>query len=54
MAAGKEVIYMVTYLDDKRRKHITFVEGLSAVRFLQDRFDSVKYEATIKYRRAIV
>ena len=40
----KEVTYMVTYLDDYKRKHITFVRGFSAVRFLEARFDNVFFE----------
>ena len=42
----KEVTYMVTYLDDYKRKHITFVKGFSAVRFLEMRFDNVFFERT--------
>ena len=45
------VIYMVEYLDDVNQKHITFVEGFSAVRFLEDRFGWVHYEVTEDYVR---
>ena len=40
----KKIIYMVTYSDDKGQKHITFVEGFSAVRFLEERFYNIEYE----------
>lgn len=42
----KEVFYQVTYVDDFHRKHITFVKGFSAVRFLMERFDNVEFEMT--------
>ena len=42
----EEVVYIVTYLDDENKKHITFVKGFSAVRFLEDRFDNVYFEKT--------
>ena len=45
------VIYMVEYLDDVNQKHMTFVEGFSAVRFLEDRFGWVYYEVTENYVR---
>jgi hypothetical protein len=45
----KEIIYMVQYTDDDNRKHITFVKGFSAVRFLEDRFGTVHFERTYKY-----
>jgi hypothetical protein len=48
---GKDIIYMVTYVDDEYRKHLTFVRGFSAVRFLIDRFDNVHFEVTEKYAR---
>jgi len=38
------VIYMVTYRDDFRRKHITFVRHYSEVKFLKDRFNTVEWE----------
>ena len=47
----KEVVYMVTYQDDCNQKHISFVKGFSAVRFLEDRFGLVEYEVTEKYVR---
>lgn len=40
----KEMVYMVTYLDDTNKKHLTFVKGFSAVKFLEDRFSSVYFE----------
>ena len=45
----KEVVYMVTYVDDEKRKHMTFVKGFSAVKFLMDRFDQVYFEVTNDY-----
>ena len=47
------VIYMVEYLDDVNQKHITFVKGFSAVRFLEDRFGWIgfHYEVTENYVR---
>lgn len=42
----REVVYMVTYQDDRNQKHIAFVKGFSAVRFLEDRFGYVEYEIT--------
>lgn len=47
----KKIVYMVTYIDDEHRKHITFVEGFNAVRFLEDRFDTVWFEKTENYAR---
>ena len=47
----KKVVYMVTYKDDQHRTHLTFVEGFSAVRFLEDRFDNVYFEPTDTYPR---
>ena len=54
MMKSKDVVYMVTYRDDKKTKHITFVKGFSEVRFLEDRFGHIDYEPTIKYRRSVV
>ncbi len=42
----KEIMYMVSYRDDNKCKHITFVRGLSEVRFLEDRFGKIHYEVT--------
>ena len=47
----KTAVYMVTYKDDQHRTHLTFVEGFSAVRFLEDRFDDVYFEPTDTYPR---
>ena len=47
----REVVYMVTYQDDRNQKHITFVKGFSAVRFLEDRFGRIHYEITENYVR---
>ena len=38
------VIYMGTYYDDNGQKHISFVEGFSAVKFLEERFYTITYE----------
>ena len=54
MMKSKEVVYMVTYRDDNKTKHITFVKGFSEVRFLEDRFGYIDYEPTIKYVRPAV
>ena len=51
MKNTKKVVYMVTYFDDNRKQHITFVEGFSAVRFLEDRFNDVYFEKTETYLR---
>ena len=51
MKKTKEVVYMVTYLDDDNRKHITFVRGFSAVKFLENRFERVYFERTENYVR---
>lgn len=45
---GKEVVYMVQYVDDDKRKHITFVKGFSAVKILEDRFGTIYFEKTEK------
>ncbi len=47
----KKAVYMVTYKDDFHKTHITFVEGFSAVKFLEDRFDNVYFEPTDTYPR---
>ncbi len=44
----KEVVFMVSYEDDNKRKHITFVKGFSAVKFLEDRFDKISFTVTEK------
>ena len=44
MFKTKDVVYMVTYVDDVNRKHMTFVKGFSAVKFLIERFDDVYFE----------
>ncbi len=46
--------YMVTYFDDKNKKHITFVKNLTAVKFIQDRFGKVLFEPTGNFCQAIV
>ena len=51
MKNTKKVVYMVTYFDDNRKQHITFVEGFSAVRLLEDRFNNVYFEKTETYLR---
>lgn len=45
----REVVYMVTYQDDRNQKHLAFVKGFSAVRFLEDRFGYVEYEVTERF-----
>ncbi len=45
----KRVVYMVTYKDDQHKTHITMVEGFSAVKFLEDRFDNVYFEKIENY-----
>ena len=42
----EEVVYIVTYFDDDNKKHMTFVKGFSAVRFLEDRFGNIFFEKT--------
>ena len=46
MKDKKEIVYMVTYKDDEKRQHLTFVKGFSAVKFLNDRFCGVYFEKT--------
>lgn len=43
-----KVTYMVIYKDDNKQKHITFVTGYSQVKFIEDRFGEVTFEATEK------
>ena len=45
----REVIYVVTYLDDRNQKHLITVKGFSAVRFLEERYGRVFYEVTENY-----
>ena len=45
----KKTVYAVTYRDDNGKKHLTFVEGYSSVRFIQDRFYNVTFESTVTY-----
>lgn len=46
-----EVIYVVTYIDDRNKKHLITVKGFSQVRFLEERFGRVHYEVTENYVR---
>ena len=46
-----EVIYVVTYVDDRNRKHLITVKGFSQVRFLEERFGRIHYEVTENYVR---
>ena len=48
---NREVIYVVTYMDDKNRKHLITVKGFSQVRFLEERFGRIHYEITENYVR---
>ena len=48
---NKNVVYMVTYNDDNKQQHLTFVQGFSAVKFLEDRYDRVNFEVTDNYVR---
>ena len=45
----KKIVYMVTYVDDKHKTHITFVQGYSAIRMLEERFNNVYFESTDVY-----
>ena len=51
MKDNKVVIYMVTYQDDNKKNHLTFVKGFSSVRFIEDRFENVHFEITHNYFR---
>ena len=53
MKTTNKVIYMVTYFDDEKQKHMAFVKGFSAVKFLEDRFGWIgfHYEVTENYVR---
>ena len=44
MEAVKKVVYLVTYLDDFKQKHMTFVTSFSEIRFIEERFYNVDYE----------
>lgn len=46
-----EVIYVVTYVDDRNKKHLITVKGFSQVRFLEERFGRIHYEVTENYVR---
>ena len=48
---NREVIYVVTYMDDRNRKHLITVKGFSQVRFLEERFGRIHYEVTENYVR---
>ena len=48
---NREVIYVVTYLDDRNQKHLITVKGFSSVRFLEERYGKVFYEVTENYVR---
>lgn len=54
MKNNKEVVYMVIYFDDAKRKHMTFVKGFSAVKFLEERFGKIYFEQTETYLRVSV
>lgn len=49
MENAKMVVFMVTYQDDNHKKHITFVQKYSEVKFLKDRFGDIKFELTDFY-----
>lgn len=44
-----KTIYMVTYTDSRHKMHMTFVEGFSAVKCLEERFSNVYFEVTNYY-----
>ncbi len=46
MEKVKEVVYMVIYFDDAKQKHMAFVKGFSAVKFLEERFGDIYFEQT--------
>ena len=46
---NNDTIYMVSYKDDEKRKHITFVKGFSQVKFLEDRFGEISFEPTNRH-----
>ena len=48
MSKEKKHVYMVSYIDDRKQKHITFVKGFSEVKFLEDRFEKVNFTSTSK------
>lgn len=54
MEKNKEVVYMVIYFDDAKRKHMAFVKGFSAVKFLEERFGNIHFEQTETYLRVSV
>ena len=47
----REVIYIVSYRDDRNQKHLATVKGFSAVRVLEERYGNVYFEKTEFYKR---
>ena len=41
-------MFIVKYVDDFKRIHLTVARNLEELRFLQDRFETVAYEAVEK------
>lgn len=49
---NRENGFIVNYTDDFNVKHITFVRGMSDVKFLKDRYDSpINYEPVKYYQQ---
>ena len=49
MENKRDAVYMVTYRDDAKRKHMTFVKDFSTVKFLEDRFGTLDIQVTKNY-----
>ena len=39
------MMYIVYYLDDERKQHMTFVKSFKDVKFLQERFGEITVES---------
>lgn len=49
----KEVVYMVSYKDDANQQHLSFVKKYSDVKYLEERYGRINFEATEKFSRDI-
>lgn len=39
-----KIAYLVKYVDDDNKNHITFVKGFSSIKFLENRFGNIFFE----------
>ena len=40
-----EIKFIVTYIDDFKRRHITFAKTIAEVNFIRDRFQTISFES---------